>query len=484
MPSVSIARHRTAIRRPELSRPIRLALEEGLLNTGTTVFDYGCGHGDDVLRLNSRSIPCTGWDPIYRPQERKVPADIVNLGYVINVIEDLEERASVLKEAWMLAQKLLIVSARLSVENKEESQIPFKDGWLTRSGTFQKYFEQHELRDWINEALSVSSIPAAPGIFYVFRDDELRQTFLATRYRHRVTLPRQRRSDVLFEQHKVLLDPLIDFVASRGRLPDESELMTSSSICNEFKSLRNAFRLIRRVTGAEQWDRIREQRSQELLIYLALARFSGRPSFSSLSKDLQLDVRAFFSTYKQTCALADDMLFSAGNLKTIDDTMRKAGVGKLTPKALYVHTSALSYLSPVLRIYEGCARGYIGAVEGANVVKLYRDTPQVSYLAYPEFERDPHPSLAASLIVHLQTFRVQYREYTESLNPPILHRKEEFVACDHTLQSKFASLTRQEELCGLYEKPELIGTKQGWQKVVDEKGVYFLGHSLRRDSTR
>src|ERR1044071_4044666 len=124
MPSVPIARHRTALRRPELSRPIRLALEEGLINTGITVFDYGCGHGDDVLRLNNRSISCTGWDPVHRPRERKIPADVVNLGYVINVIEDLEERVSVLKEAWMLAQKLLIVSARLSIETKEESHVP------------------------------------------------------------------------------------------------------------------------------------------------------------------------------------------------------------------------------------------------------------------------------------------------------------------------------------------------------------------------
>ena len=454
-----------------------------LINTSTTVFDYGCGHGSDILRLNNRAIYSTGWDPVYRPQEKKVPADVVNLGYVINVIEDIEERTSALKEAWALAQKLLIVSARLSVEAKEETQIPFRDGWLTRSGTFQKYFEQHELRDWINEILGTLSVPAAPGIFYIFRDDELRQTFLASRYRHRTAIPRQRRSDFLFEKHKSLLEPLMEFITSRGRLPDGSELTTATLICSEFKSLRNAFKLIRRVTGSEQWEQIREQRSKDLLIYLALARFSSRPRFSSLPKDLQLDVRAFFSTYKQSCAFADELLFSIGNPKVLDDTVRKASIGKLTHKALYIHSSALSHLPPALRIYEGCARAYIGAVEGANIVKLYRYTPQVSYLSYPDFEHDPHPALAASLTVHLQTFRVHYREYLNSPNPPILHRKEEFVSLDHPSRSKFSQLTAQEECWGLYEATELIGTRLGWQRVLDDKRVYLSGHRILRKTS-
>jgi hypothetical protein len=68
---------------------------------------------------------------------------------------------------------------------------------------------------------------------------------------------------------------------------------------------------------------------------------------------------------------------------------RAAVVGKLTPSALYIHTSALSQLPPILRIYERCARTYIGTAEGANLIKLHRGISQVSYLAYPDFERAP-----------------------------------------------------------------------------------------------
>ena len=43
-------------------------------------------------------------------------------------------------------------------------------------------------------------------------------------------------------------------------------------------------------------------------------------------------------------------------------------------------------LEPVLRIYEGCGRTYLGEVEGANVLKIHRRTGKLSYLVYPEFE--------------------------------------------------------------------------------------------------
>jgi DNA phosphorothioation-associated putative methyltransferase len=484
MSSVPIARYKTALRRTNLSRPIRLALAEGLINESTSVFDYGCGHGDDIQRLFNLGIRCAGWDSFLRSNVEKHPADIVNLGYVINVIEDSNERLSTLREAWRLSQKLLIVSARLNGEGKDENLVPYRDGYLTRTGTFQKYYEQHELRDWINSSLDVASIPAAPGIFYVFRDDDLKQTFIASRYKRRIVLPRQRRHDILFETHKALLEPLIEFVAYRGRLPDNSEIVSAPQICSEFGSLKLAFRLVRQVTGSDHWGKIREERLQDMLVYIALSRFSGRPRFSSLPRDFQFDIRAFFSTYKRACALADDLLFSLGDLEVIASAMRTSAVGKLTPKALYIHTSALTHLPSVLRIYEGCARAYLGAVEEANIVKLYRDTPQVSYLSYPDFESDPHPALAASVTVHLKTFRTHYREYIDAKNPPIIHRKEEFVAADHPSRPKFTQLTRQEERWQLYETPELIGTRNGWQEVLNQKGVYVSGHRVLRMRTK
>jgi DNA phosphorothioation-associated putative methyltransferase len=463
-----------------MSRPVRTALTDGLINSQTDVFDYGCGHGDDLEHLRRQGIICSGWDPAHRPDSQRNPADVVNLGYVINVIENPDERKAVLAESWELARKLLIVSARLTIEAKDEAGTPFADGLLTRTSTFQRFYEQHELREWIDSSLNVSSVPAAPGVFYVFRDQSLHQSFIASRYRRRTAAPRVRRSDILYEQNKELLNSLIDFLTTRGRLPDASELETAVEICRHFGSLKRAWNVIRRITGEEQWESIRLERSQDLLIYLALSRFSKRPILSQLPRDLQFDVKAFFSTYQRACTLADELLFSAGKPETIEVVCRQSSVGKLTPNALYLHISALTQLPPTLRIYEGCARAYIGVVDGANIIKLHRRKPQISYLSYPDFERNPHPALAASLAVQLQTFHIYYREYVDSGNPPILHRKEEFVASEYPSRDKFARLTKQEERYHLYDDPQLIGNRENWEKLLNTQGVRLRGHRLVR----
>ena len=54
--------HKTAIRRWSPSRPVAIALEDGLLSKQTTFFDYRCGRGGDLLRFHKMGVPVSGWD--------------------------------------------------------------------------------------------------------------------------------------------------------------------------------------------------------------------------------------------------------------------------------------------------------------------------------------------------------------------------------------------------------------------------------------
>ena len=473
------ARHLTAIQRTNLSRPIQLALADGIVSSATTLFDYGSGRGGDLARLKAQGIECAGWDPIHCPTEACRAADVVNLGYVINVIEDMTERMETLRCAWQLARCVLIVSARLEAEARKGEALAHQDGYMTRLGTFQKLYQQHELREWIDTTLDVSSVSAGPGIVYVFRDEAQRQGYLASRFRRVGCVPRIR-SDELFDRHRDILQPLLVFLCERGRLPLKTEIQSAEAIVVALGSLQRAFSVLRDIIEDAAWEDARARRTQDLLIYLALARFGHRPRLSELPADLQADIRAFFTSYQAACELADAMLFAVGDTLLVDQLCRKSKVGKRTPSALYVHATALSELDPVLRLYEGCARMFIGSVEGANIIKLHRGAPQISYLAYPDFERDPHPALHSSLLVPLQSFRVDTRYYDASSNPPILHRKEEFVAADHPLRAKFARLTAQEERYGLYAHPQRIGTRDGWSAALAERQLALRGHRVIR----
>src|SRR5689334_3601074 len=104
----SIPRHRTALTRTALSKPIRQALIDGVITPETTVFDYGCGRGSDVRRLCAEGNSATGWDPQHAADTPLTQAQIVNLGYVVNVIERAAERREALVRAWSLAERVLI----------------------------------------------------------------------------------------------------------------------------------------------------------------------------------------------------------------------------------------------------------------------------------------------------------------------------------------------------------------------------------------
>lgn len=473
------ARHKTAISRTEISRPVRQALIDGVLHPGRTFFDYGCGLGDDQRLLSALGYNAAGWDPIHRPNTPIEAASVVNLGYVINVIERAAERADVLRRAWELAEDVFIVSARMTMDSHFLGETTeFADGVLTTRGTFQKFFDQSELRVWIDQVLGVNSVAAAPGVFYVFRNDQSRAEFLASRFKRRIVMPRLAQSAELYKAHAELLQPLMAFVSERGRIPADDELSNLAQLQDIFGSIRKAFRVVVRATDISQWDQIAQQRALDLLIFLALSRFDSRPAYGQLPQTLQRDVRGFFSTYKQACANADEFLFELRDQRLVESACQISDIGKLTPSALYVHEGSLDALSPVLRLYEGCARGYIGRIDGANLIKLHRQEPKISYLSYPEFEHDPHPAIAFAVTVHLQTFRVKGRDFRLYRNPPILHRKELFIQRDHPLYSKFERLTRAEERGGLYESPEHIGTRDGWSAALRTRGLSLRGHRL------
>ena len=482
----SIPRHKTAIARAELSRPIKRALDDGILNPDMSVFDYGCGLGDDLRLLAKRGIMGAGWDPVHRPAQERHRAPVVNLGYVVNVIEDPAERREALRNAWGLTENVLIVSGRLSMDARSlcESE-DYADGIVTTRGTFQKFFDQQELRNWIDQNLEAQSVPAAPGVFYVFRHEHDRTQFVASRFRRRLATPRLNRSSKLFNEHQNLLEPLMDFFRDRGRIPLYDELSNADQLIGVFGSIRRAFRVVLTATTPAEWDPITAERTNDLLVYLALSQFDGRPTFRRLPRLLQGDVKAFFSNYRKACASADEILFSLGRPDVIASACQNSLIGKLTPTALYVHDSAMNDLSPVLRLYEGCARGYLGQVDGANLAKLYRNEPRISYLSYPEFDSEPHPALRFSITVNLQTFQVKSRNYNATRNKPVLHRKELFVSPEHPHYQKWARLTRIEEKKGLFENTSRIGLEQGWHETLTEKGLYLKGHRLlsQRDSS-
>ncbi|MDQ3011943.1 MAG: DNA phosphorothioation-associated putative methyltransferase, partial [Acidobacteriota bacterium] len=177
-------------------------------------------------------------------------------------------------------------------------------------------------------------------------------------------------------------------------------------------------------------------------------------------------------------------LFSLGQPGVLAAACRGSSTGKFVGNALYVHVSALDALDTLLRLYEGCASRAFGRLDEATIVKFRADKPKISYLHYPDFDAAPHPALRSSMHADLQGLYVGYRDYSAAANPPILHRKETFVAPDYPLYQKFARLTVQQEKWGLLDDAVSIGTRDGWSRRLLEQGVELRGHRLVRIRNR
>ena len=92
-------RGNTAISRQSMSRPMVKLQKQGYFDN-KRVLDYGCGKGFDVETLKAQGFDITGYEPFASDKYLQVPSgrfDIITNNYVLNVIENVEERHNLIK---------------------------------------------------------------------------------------------------------------------------------------------------------------------------------------------------------------------------------------------------------------------------------------------------------------------------------------------------------------------------------------------------
>ncbi|MFJ4680702.1 DNA phosphorothioation-associated putative methyltransferase [Kitasatospora sp. NPDC088783] len=470
-PGWASERHRTAIARSCLSVPARQAFIDGQLYPDRKILDFGCGRGDDVRALKRLDCQITGWDPHFQPHAQKCPADVVLMTYVLNVIEDPAERRETLRTAWALARTVLIVSARLTWERSKVHGDRAADGVLTSRGTFQHLFATHELRQLVEDVTGSRCVAAAPGIIYAFRDEAARLSYLAKRIAPQLTWAVSHEADGAIKA-------LVEYVESRGRAPrlEEAPRPIAEIIAQLNPSAMR--KLLRETARQELVDASARRSTLDTLLFLALELFNGRGPFASLPLSVQLDIRAFFSSYREACNRADRLLLKLRDDSYVRGAMSASRAGKLTPTALYVHKRSLDMMPTVLRLYEHCAAIAAGRPEQWTLVKLKHDGRAASWLHYPDFDSDPHPRICSDYQVDLRSLKTSHRSYEGSTNRPLLHRKHEFLAPDDPHAARYRRLTDAEVRAGLYAKPHLIGTEAGWEAELARCGWHLKGHRL------
>ncbi|MBA6375034.1 DNA phosphorothioation-associated putative methyltransferase, partial [Colwellia sp. BRX8-2] len=439
-----IDRHKTAIVRHELSAPMKTLAKNGFLSGEYSIFDYGCGRGDDLRELEAHGIDALGWDPTFRPDSEIINSDVVNLGFVINVIEDQDERIGAVLGAWDTTNKLLIISAMLANESYLAQFTPYKDGVVTSRNTFQKYFSQAELKSYIERTLDEEPIAISPGIFYVFKDKDLEQHFLQNRHKRsyqwqQKTAPKPVNEDqarILFTKHQELLESFWLSCLAYGRVPANEEFNKSDEIKEIIGSNKKALKLVTDWFGQEELELAATMRKEDLLIYFALGMFEGRTSYTHLPDDLKRDIKAFFDTHKIALHQAKELLFNIANIDRITHECVKAKkelpAAKLAlengqPHSLTLHKKFINELSPLLRVYVYSALQLYGELDDIQLVKIHITSGKVTLLGYEGFDDSPLPQLKERVKIKMAEQDVDFFDYVNESRRPILLDKVEYI---------------------------------------------------------
>ena len=149
MKNVEIKRGNTAISRQKMSRPMKKMYESKMFDK-KRVLDFGCGKGFDVEYLkNEGKIDITGYEPYACDKYLQYPTgkfDIVTNNYVLNVIENVEERKNLVEEMKKLAD-LVVITVRCDKKSIKSTWIPYNDGYMTPKNTFQKIYDEKSLKE-------------------------------------------------------------------------------------------------------------------------------------------------------------------------------------------------------------------------------------------------------------------------------------------------------------------------------------------------
>ena len=434
----SIERDRTALRRKILSSPIQHLLRFGFLDGAGSLFDYGCGHGDDLRLLAEMGITAEGWDPALRPRAKRAPADVVNLGFVLNVIEDADERQRTLQAAYGLARQVLIVSVMLGNEGKREQFSAYEDGVRTQRNTFQKYYAQDEFRRYLESTLQANAVPIAPGICLVFCNPIDEQLFLLARQqvRREWRLLRREVSDAavaaLIEEHREQIDAYWLKALQLGRPATPDECPEAQSLIRLVGSWRRVHEWVGRFFSPEELEAAAIGRQEDLLVYFALGHFGRRKPYRELPERLQRDVQFFFGSITKARSAGKRALFAAGDDARLLEAARfchdELGIGKLNERHdLTFHQSVLGECLPLIRVYVGCALQLFGDAASVDLVKVHLGSGKVTFLVYDDFEGPQTPRLVERIKVDLPRLRVDFFDYVGEYEPqPLAEDREEF----------------------------------------------------------
>lgn len=488
-----INRERTAISRSQFSSPFQILDQVGLVNDQFSYLDYGCGLGGDASILESLGLLVSAWDPNHRPEGELVARDIVNLGFVINVIEDREERADALLKAYALSKKLLVISAMIASEAHILKFQPYKDGVITSRNTFQKYYSQEDLRGYIRDVIDKDPVPMGQGVFGIFSDPALEFLYFQNKFRARGKdrVVRRMLSDP--ERKKILVNDNLEELISywnrcleRGHLASKKSDVGSEKLLSVFKTVSRVNAIILEEFDEAELFQSQRRRREELILVFSILRFSGKIIFKQLSPEQQSAVRSHFSNVTELNEAIEEQFSKLTDTSQIEqlavEWSEEEGVGFVEEgKSLTFHKTFYSSLPLTLKLYVSCAEQLYSDFDVIQLIKIHFHTGKVSFMGYDNFSSSPIPMLRERIKVELWSQNVRFYDYIYEHTPKPLYLKSLFQDVSFEDYSKQKAFDERLKLYGYAPTTPHFGpAKAELDRLLRRDGLQIKGYRFHR----
>ena len=506
----AVLRHLTALSRSSLSAPMQLLIRHRLLTPEVHLFDYGCGRGDDVSLLTGEGFKAAGWDPHFAPEQPKLEADVVNLGFVINVIEDPAERVDAITKAFSLTRGVLAASVMLHPNTPQGR--PFGDGILTSRQTFQKYFSQGEFKDYLEHILNRSVHMAGPGVAFVFANEDWEQRYSSGRFQTRgvaerllmaqvlkrrgatskpprpANVPRPSKAELRFSDAKPYLDSFWAMSLDLGRWPAPEEAATLGLAPQACSTWAATIRLIESHYDLALLRSASATRQDDLTVFFAAQHFEKRPKFQQLEPRLRRDVKTFFGDYQSAQSAGLRLLLETANEEQLLVACYRAaeeGFGWLDgAHSLQLHADLLERLPALLRAYVTCGLVLWDAIGQVDLVKIHISSGKLTLLEYDDFAEVPLPTLRRRVKINLHKLDYDLFEYGAGEFPkPLLYAKSRYMHEDQPGYVEQKAFDDAMEAAGLLPEMGRGPSVQELSRVMESSRHVVKGMRLLRSNT-
>jgi DNA phosphorothioation-associated putative methyltransferase len=164
-------------------------------------------------------------------------------------------------------------------------------------------------------------------------------------------------------------------------------------------------------------------------------------------------------------SLSKKLIFAAGNKAQIIELCEDAPTGVNDKDSFYIHSSAVSTLDPILRVFVGMAGIFYGDINNSDIIKIHKNSIKISFYDYDDFNKNL-PELHSRIKIDLVKQQMNYYNHKSNKSQQLLYFKERYILESHPAYEKWKSFSDTLKDRGLKDLGEYGPSLQELPKIV------------------